>query len=148
MIYLQPFFSDFLNKIPNPKFFPVRTTLSATLSAQVFTLPILIYNFGYLPLTSPFTNILIVPFLAPLTILIFIFGVGGMIFSVFGWILFWPVWLVLTYITGIIGWFSKFFFASLRLENVHWAWLIISYLILGFLTWRIQEKQKLKFLNY
>ena len=148
MIYLQPFFSDFFKKIPNPKFFPTRTTLSATVSAQIFTLPILVYNFGYIPITSPITNILIVPFLAPITILIFIFALSGMIFSVFGWILFWPTWLALTYITIIIDQFSKLPFTSLKVENIHWIWLIISYLILVFLTWRIQEKQKLKFLNY
>jgi len=73
MIYLQPIFSDFFKKIPNFKFFPLKTTLSATLSAQVFTLPILIYNFGYISIISPIANILIVPFLAPITILIFIF---------------------------------------------------------------------------
>ena len=148
MIYLQPFFSDFFKKIPNPKFFPIGTTLSATVSAQIFTLPILVYNFGYIPTTSPITNILIVPFLAPITILIFIFALSGMIFSVFGWILFWPTWLALTYITTIIDQFSKLSFISVRLENVHWIWLIISYLILGFLVWRVQEKQKLKFLQY
>jgi competence protein ComEC len=148
MIYLQPFFSDFFKKIPNPKFFPVKTTFSATVSAQIFTLPILVYNFGYIPLLSPITNILIVPFLAPITILIFIFALSGMIFSVFGWILFWPTWLALTYITAIIDRFSELSFISVRLENVHWIWLIISYLILGFLTWRVQEKQKLKFLQY
>jgi len=148
MIYLQPFFSDFLKKIPNPKFFPARTTFSATISAQIFTLPILIYNFGYIPITSPITNILIVPFLAPITILIFIFALSGMIFSVFGWILFWPTWLALTYITAIIDQFSKLSFISVRLENVHWIWLVISYLILGFLTWQVQERQKLKFLQY
>ena len=148
MIYLQPFFSDFFKKIPNPKFFPIGTTLSATVSAQIFTLPILVYNFGYIPTTSPITNILIVPFLAPITILIFIFALSGMIFSVFGWVLFWPTWLALTYILTIIDQFSKLSFISVRLENVHWIWLIISYLILGFLAWRIQEKQKLKFLQY
>jgi len=148
MIYLQPFFSDIFKKIPNPKFFPIKTTLSATISAQIFTLPILVYNFGYIPLVSPITNILIVPFLAPITILIFIFAISGMIFSGFGWILSWPTWLVLSYLVGIIDWFSKIPFASLNLNNVHWAWLIISYAPLGFLVWRIQEKQKLKFLNY
>jgi len=148
MIYLQPFFSDIFKKIPNPKFFPIKTTLSATISAQIFTLPILVYNFGYIPLVSPITNILIVPFLAPITILIFIFAMSGMIFSVFGWILSWPTWLVLSYIVNIIDWFSKIPFASLNLNNVHWAWLLISYAFLGFLVWRIQEKQKLKFLNY
>jgi competence protein ComEC len=148
IIFLQPSFSDFFKKIPNPKLFPVRTTLSATLSAQIFTLPILVFNFGYVPAVSPLTNVLIVPFLAPITILIFIFGLSGMVFSVFGWILSWPVWLALTYLTAIIDRFSKLSFVSIKLENVHWIWLVIFYLILGFLTWRLQEKQKLKFLNY
>ncbi len=100
MIYLQPIFSDFLKKVPNFKFFPLKTTLSATLSAQVFTLPILVYNFGYIPLISPIANILIVPFLAPITILIFVFGLFGMIFGPLGYILSWPTWLCLTYIIG------------------------------------------------
>ncbi len=148
LVYLQPFFSDFLRKIPNPNFFPLRTTLSATLSAQVFTLPILIYNFGYIPLISPIANILIVPFLAPITILIFIFGLTGMIFSSLGLILSWPTWLSLTYITKIIDFFSKIPFASLELENIHWGILAVSYMILGIITWRLQENQKLKFLKY
>jgi competence protein ComEC len=148
IIYLQPTFSDFLKKIPNFQFFPLRTTLSATLSAQFFTLPILIYNFGYIPLISPITNILIVPFLAPITILIFVFGLSGTIFSLLGYIFSFPTWLSLTYITKIIDFFSKISFTSLTFERVSWIWLIISYLILGFLTWRLQESQKLKFLKY
>lgn len=148
LVYLQPFFFNWLKKIPDQKILPIRTTLSATLSAQIFTLPILIYNFGYIPLVSPITNILIVPFIAPITILIFIFGFSGMIFWFLGWILSWPTWLVLTYITSIIDWFSKLPFAPLNLENVHWIWLIISYLILGLIIWRLRESQKLKFLDY
>jgi competence protein ComEC len=148
IIYFQPFFSDLFKKIPNPKLFPIKTTLSATLSAQIFTLPILIYNFGYIPLTSPFTNILIVPFLAPITILIFIFGLSGMILGWLAYILSFPVWLCLAYLTKVIDLFSKIPFASLKLENMPWVILIIFYLILIILIWRLQERQKLKFLNY
>jgi len=148
IIYLQPFFFDFLKKIPNPTFFPVRTTLSATLSAQIFTLPILVYNFGYIPLVSPITNILIVPFLAPITILIFIFGLAGMIFWLLGYIFSFPVWLFLTYIVKIIDWFSNPPFISLTIKNLHWFWLIISYLILAEFVRQLNKKQKLKFLDY
>ncbi|MDO8504191.1 MAG: ComEC/Rec2 family competence protein [bacterium] len=148
IVYLQQFFQVLLRKIPNPKLFPLRTTLSATLSAQVFTLPILIYNFGYFSLLSPVTNILIVPFLAPITILIFIFGFAGMIFWGLGWILSLPVFFVLSYITRIIDIFSRIPFNSLKLENVHWIWLMIFYLALGLAVWRLQESQKLKFLKY
>ena len=108
MIYLQPVFVNWLRKLPNPKFFPLKTTLATTFSAQVFTLPILIYNFGYVPLVSPLTNILIVPFLAPITILIFVFGTASMVFSPLGYVLSWPVWLSLTYIVKMIDFFSKF----------------------------------------
>ncbi len=148
MIYLQPFFSNFLKKIPDPVVFPLRATLSATLSAQVFTLPILIYNFGRISLISPITNILIVPFLAPITVLIFIFGFAGLIFWAFGWILSWPVWLFLSYIVKIIDWSSRIPWASMFFEEVHWIWLMIFYLILGFIIWRLQERQKLNFLKY
>jgi len=148
IIYLQPFINNWFKKIPNPKIFPLRITLSTTIAAQIFTLPILVYNFGYIPLISSITNVLIVPFLAPITVSIFIFGLVGMIFWGLGLILSWPIWLFLTYITKIIDFFSKISWASLKLDNIHWIWLIIFYLILGFLTWRLQEKEKLKFLNY
>jgi len=147
LIYLQPILLNFFKKIPNFKFFPLKTTLAATLSAQIFTFPILVYNFGYIPLISPITNILIVPLLAPITILIFIFGIAGIIFSPLGLILSWPSWIFLTYIVKIIEWFSKIPFASLILE-ISWIWLIISYLILGLVVWRLNQKQKLKFLQY
>lgn len=108
IIYLQPHFFKWFRKVPEPKILLLRSTLSATLAAQVFTLPILIYNFGRVPVFSPLTNILIVPFLAPVTIIIFIFGIAAMIFWPLGYVLSWPVWLVLSYITGIIDIFSKF----------------------------------------
>mgnify|MGYP001591194350 CR=1 FL=1 len=148
LIYLQPSFFQWLKKIPNSKIFPIRTTLSATLSAQIFTLPILIYNFGYISLISPLANILIVPILAPLTILIFIFGVAGMIFYPLGLILSWIVWLPLTYIVKIVDWSSKISFASLAIKNLHFLWLIVSYLILGYFAFWLKKRESLKFLNY
>jgi competence protein ComEC len=148
LIFLQPIFSEWVKKIPESKFFPVKTTLLTTLSAQIFTSPILVYNFGYISLMSPLTNILIVPFLAPITILIFIFGISAIIFLPFGSLFFLPVWLFLSYIVKIIDWFSQFSFVSLTLENVHRIWLPISYLLLAILIRHLQEKQKLKFLNY
>ena len=108
IIYFQPVLGKWLRKVPDYKIFPVRATLSTTLSAQVFTMPVLLYNFGYVPLLSPLTNILIVPFLAPLTILVFVFGISSMILWPLGYILSWPTWLALTYVVSIINFFSRF----------------------------------------
>jgi len=139
MVYLQPIFSNWLFKIPDFKIFPLKGTLTATLSAQVFTLPILIYNFGYIPFISPFVNILIVPFLAPITVLVFIFGLSAILFYPLAFVLSWPVWLSLTYIIGVIDSFSKIPFVSLSV-NLSLVWLIVLYFILVLATWRLNKK--------
>jgi len=148
LIYFQPFLFNWFKQIPNPKIFPIRTTLSATLAAQIFTLPILIYNFGQISFVSPFANILIVPILAPLTILIFVFGITGMLFYPLGLFFSWITWLPLTYIVLVVDWFSKLSFASSAVKNLHWIWLIISYLILAYLALWLKQREKLKFLKY
>jgi competence protein ComEC len=145
IIYLLPIFRGWFRKIPN--FFQLRNVLAMTLSAQIFTLPILIYNFGYFSRVAPIANILIVPLLPYIMVSGFIFGLIGMIFHPLGWILSWPCWLLLTYLTRAVDFFSQISWASLTLE-ISWVWLIIFYLILGLIIWRLSEKRKLKFLEY
>ncbi len=147
IIYLQPIFSNLLKKIPDFKIFPLKSTLITTLSAQVFTLPILIYNFGYFSLLSPLTNLLIVPILAPLTILIFIFGAAAMTIPLLGFIVSLPVWLFLTYLTSVINLFSKLSFGFLTISHIGWPWLAAFYLILVLAISWFNQKQKLKILR-
>jgi len=146
LIYLQPILIELFKKIPN--FLQLRYILAATLSAQFFTLPILIYNFGQIPLFSALSNILIIPLLPIITIFGFIFSFLGIIFQPLGQIISLPAWLILSYILITIDFFSKISFVSLTLKNVSWIWLLISYLILGIIIFRLEEKQKLKFLQY
>jgi competence protein ComEC len=145
IIYLSTIFRDWLKFIPweGPK-----SILAMTLSAYLFTLPVLIYNFGYISFVAPLTNILIVPLLYWIMIFGFIFALSGMILPIIGWILSFPAWFLLSYLIKVVDWFSKIPLAYKTLENVHWIWLVISYLILGFITRRLNESQKLKFLNY
>lgn len=142
IIYLQPILFDCLNKIPNPKFFPARTTLSATFAAQIFVFPILIYNFGTISLISPLANLLIVPFLAPITILIFLFSLSGMIFFPLAFLLLPPAWLSVSYIAFVVDLFSRFPLASLSVVGVHWIWILISYLMLGTAVFSLNERKK------
>ena len=148
IIYMQPIFSNVFSKIPNPSIFPVKTMLSSTMSAQIFTLPVLIYSFGYISAVSPLTNILIVPLLAPLTILIFVFGIAGILFFPLGYIFSWLAWLGLTYIIFVIDFFSKITFAKISIQNAGWLWILIYYLaLISFILWQ-RRNQRLKFLNY
>lgn len=148
IIHLTPFFQNLFKSIPNSAFFPLKNLLSMTLAAQIFTLPILIYNFGYFSLIAPITNILIVPLLPFIMIFGFVFGLAGMIFEPLGWIFSWFSWILLSYIIKIIDIFSELPFAKIAVENIHWVWLIIFYSFLLFLIYRLREKEKLKFLNY
>jgi len=144
IIYLSAIFRDWLKFIP---WLQARSILAMTFSAYLFTLPILIYNFGYFSLVAPITNILILPLLPFIMGLGFIFGLSGIIFQPLGWILSWPAWLLLTYLTKVVDVLSSFSWSAYTLE-ISWIWLPISYLILGLITWRLNESQKLKFLNY
>ncbi len=146
LIYLQPVFMDIFQKVPN--IFQLRFTLAATISAQIFTLPVLIYNFGRIPVLSVLSNILIVPTLSFATLLGFFYSVLGLFSGFLGQVFSWTAWLILTYVIKVIDLFSKIPFATLQVQNVSWILLVVSYLLLGFWLWRIRQKQKLKFLEY
>lgn len=133
--------------IPQAKFINLRSIISATLSAQIFTLPILIYNFGRISLVAPLTNILVVPIVDLIMILGFLFGILGVISFFFGWIFIWPTALFLSYTIKVIDIFSQPW-AAKTIDNVHWIWLIISYLIIGALVYWIKRKERLDFLEY
>lgn len=146
LIYLQPILSEKFQKIPNA--WQLRNNLIATFSAQIFALPILIYNFGQISIISPVINILILPLIPLLTILGFVFAFAGIFWQQLAQIISWPTWLGLTYILKIVNLSSKIPFASLTLENVHWILVIIFYAILGSFIFWLNQKRKLKFLQY
>ncbi len=136
IIYLLPIFKKWLKFISSEN---LKSILAMTFSAYLFTLPILIYNFGYVSLVAPITNILIVPFLYWIIIFGFIFGIIGMAWGTLGWILSFPAWFFLTYLTKVVDLFSQPWLTK-TFENVHWIWLIISYLILSLVTYRVNKK--------
>ena len=138
IICLSPMFKKWLRFIPETKFFNFRSILIMTLSAYIFTLPILIYNFGRVSLVGPLTNILVLPFIYWIMIFGFIFGIIGIFWQSLAWILSWPDLFLLTYIKEIVDIFSKNW-AAKTIDNVHWLWLAIAYLILGFFAWRLNK---------
>jgi competence protein ComEC len=145
IIYLLPIFQYWLRKIP-VNF--LKNILSMTLAAQIFTLPILIYNFGYMSLAAPFANILIVPLLPFILGFGFIFALAGLFCQPFAWLFSLPVWFLLTYVAKLVDWFSSFSWASLTIGNIHWLWLVAAYLILGCFTYYLTQKHRWKFLDY
>jgi competence protein ComEC len=136
IIFLTPIFKalfDFFKKRLLPKnkenFQNLSSILSSTFSAQIFTLPVMLYNFGNISLIAPITNLLILPIVPLMMIFGFISSIFGMFSQVLGQVLAVPCWILLTYFLKVIDIFSQPW-AIKTFKNVHWIWLVILYLII------------------
>ncbi len=69
IILFTPKLNYFFSKLIPHRFSLVKETLSTTLSAQVFALPLIYISFGYFPLLAPVSNLFIAPLLPALMIL-------------------------------------------------------------------------------
>ncbi len=89
-----------LGKLKIPEgFFKIRSVLSMTFSAQVFTAPLVFYNFGVVSFTAPITNLLVVPALPVVIPAGFLATTGSKILAT-------PAWFFGEYIWGIVSLFS------------------------------------------
>jgi len=145
IIYLTEPLQDFLKFLPEFKIFPLKPIVAMTLAAQIFTLPILLYNFGTFSKISLLTNILVLPVVSYIMIFGFLLIVIGIISQSLAWIFSFPCYFLLTYLTKTIEFFAKPWAANQI--KISWPWLFISYLIIAFVVWRLENRQKLNFLN-
>lgn len=115
--------------------------VSATISAQVFTLPIMIYNFGNISLIALVTNILILPIVEYLMIFGFLSSIVGTFSSALGFLISLPCYIFLNYFVHILKWFSQPW-AMKTFSNVHWAWVVVLYFLITILVLFIKKKQR------
>lgn len=93
----------------------IRDDLKVSLSAQLFTLPIILFNFRRLSLISPIANIFVGWLLAPITYLGFLALFISFLSKTLGFLAFLIVWVPLTVFVNIIKLFSLVPFASIKL---------------------------------
>ncbi|MFA6376109.1 MAG: ComEC/Rec2 family competence protein [Candidatus Paceibacterota bacterium] len=143
-VFAQPIEAK-LNFIPKkPEF--IRQALAIALAAQIFTLPILVYNFGYVSAYGLVANVLAEPVVPFITIYGFILAIAAAFSFVLGGLLFFPMWLALSYLLITTNIFSQLPGSKLNF-GISFFWLAISYVILAIIAWRIKEKEKLDFLD-
>ncbi|MBI2123932.1 MAG: ComEC family competence protein [Candidatus Wildermuthbacteria bacterium] len=133
------FFQKVLEKVP--KTFGLRDMVAMNFAAQVFTLPILIYNFGYVSVVGILTNILVLPTIPLLIGLGFVFLMAGAVFPLLGTILSFPVFFLLAYFDFIMEFFGGLSFSQLVLENVSPVWFLVLYIPLLFFLRRFKSEQ-------
>lgn len=128
LITISSAFEKILIKIPFIK--KVSSEIAETLSAMIFTFPILIITFGHFNPLSIIPNIFILP-LVP-----YLFYLGMLI--CFSGLLFFPlarffgllIWFPLTYMIKTINFFGQFKFFHFQLENLSWVFGLGYYLVL------------------
>jgi competence protein ComEC len=92
----------------------VHENLRLTLSAQLFTLPVILFNFRRLSLIAPLANILTEWIMQPVMVLGFVTAISGLIWRPLGIIPAWVVWVPLTYFITVVQWLAKIPFASVQ----------------------------------
>jgi len=145
LIYLEPLIKNFIKRLTKEKVEDFVGIFSTTFAAQIFTLPIMIYNFGNVSFVSPITNLLVLPIVYGLMVFGFLVSTIGALFDFLGWILSIPCWFLLTYFVKVIDIFSQPQMAK-SITNVSWVWPVVFYLILGSVIWFLKTKYNKEFI--
>lgn len=148
LIYLSPLFETWFSKWKKWEKVPkiLRETLTATLGAQIFTLPLLIIYFEKLSLVSLPANLLILTAVPTTMFLGFLAAILGMIWLPMGKIAGLVVFIFLKWIILWAETLSKIPHAFLKIDKLNFLVILTYYLILGFLLltfWQSKFREKI-----
>lgn len=118
--------------------------LFLTLSAQIFVLPIILYNFNILSLVSLPANLLVLPIVPITMFLVFLTAVSGFIFAPLSLVFAWLAFLPLKYEVWIIDILAKLSWASKNISNFSWHWVVMWYLILVAIVFLIRKRTSIR----
>lgn len=111
-----------------------------TVSAQLFVLPIILYNFHNLAMISILANVLILPIIPVTMLFVFLSAVVSFIFHpgalAFGWL----AYFLLKYEIEVITFLARLKFSSLNIEKFSYIHIIIWYGFLIVLVYWINKK--------
>jgi len=138
LVYLCPLMEPHLLWVPKG----IRKYLLPSIGAYIFTLPILLFDFGRLSLVAIPVNALVLPMVPAAMLFGFVTGGLGLVWLPLAKIAAWFSWASLTYILKIVGWS-----ASIPLSSVGFSLskplVIIFYIFLVLFLFAVYNKQKL-----
>jgi hypothetical protein len=116
--------------------------VGATISAMIFTQPLIWHYFGTLSVAAPLVNGLVI-WMVPLIMEIGALGlVVGVVWEELGRVVLWGAWPILKAFIGISGWIGGMSWASWQTNNVSWAMVVGYYSLLLILYWRVNLRRK------
>ena len=141
LIYLSPIVKNKLNFITDG--FNLREIFSATISAQIFVLPLLVYKTGLISIVGLPVNFLILPFI-PLTMFFgFAVGITGMFSALLSAPFGWASYALLQYELFIVDIFAKLPLSAVNISGFSEVFMILSYTAIFFIVSHLRKKGKL-----
>ena len=113
IVELSPFWEKFVFK--KLKFGGIFETISLTLSATVFVLPVLMYNFHIASIVSLLANFLVLSIIPLTMLLVFLTALAGLVWQPIALPFAWVTFLPLKYIIGVVNY----------LANLRWSPFLI-----------------------
>jgi len=138
IIYLKPLLDFLFKKLFKDNLKELTDILAATFSAQIFILPLTIYNFGVLSLSAPIASILILPVMPWILSFGFAFSIVAIFSNFLGSILYIPCYILITYFLKVMDLLSQPQFA--KSINISWLWIAIFYVLIFSSTYFLNKK--------
>ncbi|MCX6795947.1 MAG: ComEC/Rec2 family competence protein [Candidatus Falkowbacteria bacterium] len=144
IIYVYPLLAGMFGKLKSLVARSAADALMVTVSAQIFTLPIIAYNFSIASLVAPLANLLVLWCIAFLTVGLMIALLVSFLLPAASFWIFLPLDLLLRYIAWVAEYTSRLPHAYLEISYLWPGWLIIYYLVVGWLIFYCRQRQKLR----
>lgn len=138
--YISPLFNTYLQKMPD--FARIKEILTATLSAQIATLPLTLFYFGKLSPVSVIANILVLPIIPFLTV----WGLANLIAAAvclpLGQAMGWVSWLFCAYWIEVSELLHRIPFGYFNLGDFGLVWLVIFYGLIFSWYWSFSSSSR------
>jgi len=144
LVYAYPILEALWQKLKLPKLKGVSDALLITLAAQVFTLPILAYNFSQISLIAPLSNIAVLWVLPILTILILIALPLSFLLPSLSFIFFLPSFILTKYILFMVRFFAGLPHSFLTVDYLPLSWVILYYVFIIYIIIKARRSKLLK----
>ncbi len=119
----------------------ISEAITLSLSAQLFVLPIIAYNFQLVSLISLLANVFILPVIPLSMLLVFLVIVFGLIWTPLSLVFAWLAFTLLAYELKLIHLLAEFPWASASIEKVSPWWIVVYYIMLAGIIFWIKKRE-------
>lgn len=133
IIYSQKYIESIFSFLPN--IFEIKTAFCLTISAMIFTLPIMLFNFGQVSIISPLSNLLVI-WTIPIAMLfwflsIILYYITPILWIIIGYI----AWILLKWDILIVNYFWSSIYSTIKYDfwEYRWYYELIYFFILTFI---------------